>query len=72
MLDVVCNAILRCGKNVLKLHNLLLYMDRKIDRIYNHVVVLPSFSDIIANYMKEVHITKCNRRGDVVMQCHHH
>ena len=33
MLDVVCNTIFGCGKqrvnNVLKLHNLLLYMDRK-------------------------------------------
>ena len=52
-------------KNVLKLHNLL-YMDREIE--YTTVTITSG----IASYVEEIHIAKCNRRGDVVMQCHHH
>ena len=43
MLDVECNAIYRCGKNiVLKLHILLLYMDREIEYrpcSYHHFLI---------------------------------
>ena len=52
--------------NVLNLHNLLLYMDRKLEYLQ-----LPLFSDI-ANYKKKIRIAKYNRRGDVVMHCHRH
>ena len=51
--------------NVLNLHNLLLYMDRKIEYFIEYLWV-PLFSDI-ANYKKDIRIAKYNRRGDVVM-----
>ena len=51
--------------NVLNLHNLLLYMDRKIE-YYIEYLWVPLFSDI-ANYKKEIRIAKYNRQGDVVM-----
>ena len=72
MLDVVCNTIFGCGKQ--RVNNFIIccctWIARQnisIDR-YNQ---LPLFSDI-ANFMKEIHFAKYNRRGDVVMQCHHH
>ena len=33
---------------------------------------MPVSDSEIANYKKYIHIAKYNRRGDVVMQCHHH
>ena len=46
-------------------------MKNEIFQLIGTLTQIPLFSDI-ANYKKEIHIAKYNRRGDMVMQCHHH
>ena len=75
MLHVVCNPVLRCSKQRVKIFIICYctWMDRK-DRIFQSIgtiMEIPLFSDI-ANYKKEIHIAEYNRQGDVVMQCHRH
>ena len=73
MLHVVCIPVLRCSKQRAKSFIIVIVHGSK-DRIFQSIgtiMQISLFSDI-ANYKKEMHIAKCNRRGDVVMHCHRH
>ena len=42
----------------------------KSDKKRGASVTLPVL--LVVVYERGAHVAKCNRRGDVVMQCHHH
>ena len=74
MLHVVCKPVFRCSKQRVRSFIICYIVHGSIDRIFQSIgtiMSVPLFSDI-ANYKKEIHNAKCNRRGDVVMQCHRH
>ena len=69
MLDVVCNPVLRCGKQRVKASYFGI-IHRSQNRIFQSIgttMSLPIISDIY-HYKNEAHIAKYHRRVDVVMQ----
>ena len=63
---MVCNTIFGCGKQRVKASKIIICCCTWIAK---HNISLLFY---IADCMKEIHVVKYNRRGDVVMQCHHH
>ena len=69
MVHVVCNPVLRCSKQRVKSFIICYCTWIERDRTFQSIgtiMYIPLFSDI-ANYKKEMHIAKYNRRGDVFM-----